>query len=33
MRERVRLLGGTLVAQPGQLGGFAVVATLPYQEG
>ncbi|MEV4895115.1 hypothetical protein AB0K48_37630 [Nonomuraea sp. NPDC055795] len=32
MRERVAAVGGTLVAGPGEEGGFAVVARLPYQK-
>lgn len=32
MRERVRLLGGTLVAEPQAAGGFAVNATLPLED-
>jgi signal transduction histidine kinase len=32
MRERVAMLGGTLSAGPGESGGFAVVAALPYGE-
>jgi signal transduction histidine kinase len=30
MRERVGMLGGTLAAGPGDGGGFAVTAELPY---
>ncbi|RIK41789.1 MAG: two-component sensor histidine kinase [Chloroflexi bacterium] len=32
MRERARLLGGTLVAEPQAAGGFAVNATLPLED-
>jgi signal transduction histidine kinase len=32
MRERARLLGGTLVAGPDEGGGFVVSARLPWKE-
>jgi signal transduction histidine kinase len=33
MRERVELWGGELTVGPGRMGGFRVLALLPYGEG